>query len=70
MVMKKLLTKFVDTLRVNTEVKNHLLDLELKIEAQRKDFEEIKSIVLNLSVMVNSIQTQLNHILDKQNKGL
>ena len=60
----------MDTLRVNTEVKNQLLDLELKIEAQRKDFEEIKSIVLNLSVMVNSIQTQLNHILDKQNKGL
>lgn len=60
----------MDTLRVNTEVKNQLLDLELKIEAQRKDFEEIKSIVLNLSVIVNSIQTQLNHILDKQNKGL
>ena len=70
MVMKKLLRKFVDISKVNTEVKNQLLDFELKLEAQRKDFEEIKSIVLNLSVLVNSIQTQLNHLIDKTGKGL
>ena len=58
------------TSKVNTEVNNQLLDLQLKVEAQRRDFEEIKSIVLSLSVMVNTIQTQLNHLLDKQQKGL
>jgi len=60
----------VATSKVNTEVNNQLLDLQLKVEAQRRDFEEIKSIVLSLSVMVNTIQTQLNHLLDKQQKGL
>lgn len=68
--MKKLLLRFVATSKVNTEVNNQLLDLQLKVEAQRRDFEEIKSIVLSLSVMVNTIQTQLNHLLDKQQKGL
>ena len=66
----KLRKRFVDILRVNTEAKNKFLDLELKLEAQRKDFEELKTIVLNLSLMINNMQTVINNIKDKQTKSL
>ena len=70
MEMRKQLRKFVDILRVNTEVKNKLLDLELKIESQDRELSELKSMLLELSLMVNKMQTQLNILLDKQPKGL
>lgn len=54
----------------NNEVKNRLLDLELKMESQERELSELKTIMLNLSVMINNMQTQLNNLLDKQPKSL
>lgn len=54
----------------NNEVKNRLLDLELKMEAQERELSELKTIMLNLSVMINNMQTQINNLLDKQQKSL
>jgi uncharacterized coiled-coil protein SlyX len=54
----------------NNEVKNRLLDLELKIEHQERDLSELKSLMVQLSLMVNNLQTQMNNLLDKQQKSL
>jgi len=54
----------------NNEVKNRLLDLELKVEHQGKDLSELKTLLVQLSLMVNNLQTQMNNLLDKQQKGL
>ena len=54
----------------NNEVKNRLLDLELKIEHQERDLSELKSLMVQLSLMVNNLQTQMNNLLDKQQKNL
>lgn len=55
----------------NNEVKNRLLDLELKIEVQERELSELKTIMLELSLMIHNMQTQLNNILDKHKpKGL
>ena len=54
----------------NNEVKNRMLDLELKMETTQRELSELKSLVLELSIMVNKMQTQLNILLDKQPKGL
>lgn len=54
----------------NNEVKNRMLDLELKMETSQRELSELKSLVLELSIMVNKMQTQLNILLDKQPKGL
>lgn len=54
----------------NNEVKNRLLDLELKMESHERELSELKTIMLNLSVMINNMQTQLNNLLDKQQKSL
>jgi len=54
----------------NNEVKKRLLDLELKIEHQEKDLSELKSLMVQLSLMVNNLQTQMNNLLDKQQKNL
>lgn len=54
----------------NNEVKNRLLDLELKIEVQERELSELKSMMLELSLMIHNIQTQMNNLLDKQQKGL
>ena len=54
----------------NNEVKNRLLDLELKIEVQERDLSELKSMMLELSLMIHNMQTQMNNLLDKQQKGL
>ena len=70
MEMRKQLRKFVDILRVNTEVKNKLLDLELKVEHQQRELSELKTMLLELSLMIHNMQTQMNNLLDKQQKGL
>ncbi len=54
----------------NNEVKNRLLDLELKIEVQEREVSELKSMMLELSLMIHNMQTQLNNLLDKQQKSL
>lgn len=54
----------------NNEVKNRLLDLELKIEVQERELSELKSMMLELSLMIHNMQTQMNNLLDKQQKGL
>lgn len=54
----------------NNKVKNRLLDLELKIEVQERELSELKSILLELSLMIHNMQTQINNLLDKQPKGL
>jgi uncharacterized coiled-coil protein SlyX len=62
----KRLTMFKD----NNEVKKRLLDLELKIEHQQRDLSELKTLMVQLSLMVNNLQTQMNNLLDKQQKSL
>lgn len=54
----------------NNEVKNRLLDLELKIEVQERELSELKTMLLELSLMIHNMQTQMNNLLDKQQKGL
>jgi uncharacterized coiled-coil protein SlyX len=54
----------------NNEVKKRLLDLELKIEHQEKDLSELKSLMVQLSLMVNNMQTQINHLISKEQKSL
>jgi uncharacterized coiled-coil protein SlyX len=51
-------------------VKNRLLDLELKIESQQRELSELKTMLLELSLMIHNMQTQMNNLLDKQQKGL
>ncbi len=54
----------------NNEMKNRILDLELKLEVQERELSELKTMMLELSLMIHNMQTQLNNILDKQPKGL
>ena len=70
MEMRKQLKRFADILRVNTEVKNKLLDLELRVEHQQRELSELKTMLLELSLMIHNMQTQMNNLLDKVPKGL
>ena len=54
----------------NNEVKNRILDLELRVEAQGRELSELKTMLLELSLMIHNMQTQMNNLLDKQQKGL
>jgi cell division protein FtsL len=79
MVMKKLLKKFVDILRVNTVVKmfrfddctKKILQLELTIEHQQQQMDDLRKIILELSNQINSLQLEIKHLSEtKYGKGL
>jgi uncharacterized coiled-coil protein SlyX len=42
--------------------KRELLQLELTIEHQQKQLDELRSIVLNLSVQIDKLQTQIENL--------
>ena len=52
------------------ELTNRVSDLELKMEHVQRDMTELKSIVLELSVMIHKIQTDVNYLLNKEPRGL
>jgi uncharacterized coiled-coil protein SlyX len=43
-----------------------LYDLELKLEAQQQQINELRSMILQISKDVNSIQLELNYIMEKK----
>lgn len=47
-----------------------LLQLELDMDAAKRDIEELKQLILDLSYMVNQMQTQVNHLIDLKGKSL
>jgi uncharacterized coiled-coil protein SlyX len=49
----------------NNEMKNRILDLELKLEVQERELSELKTMMLELSLMIHNMQTQMNNLLDK-----
>lgn len=51
-------------------METRLLQLELSMDAAKRDIEELKELVKTLSHMVNDIQTQVNYLIDKQPKSL
>ena len=52
-------------------IDSSLFDLMLKIEHQQRQMEELKSIVLELSKQVNTLQIEVNYLSQsKYGKGL
>ena len=43
-----------------------LYDLELKLEAQQQQINELRQMILQISKDVNSIQLELNYIMEKK----
>jgi uncharacterized coiled-coil protein SlyX len=50
---------------------SNLYDLELKVEAQQKQIDELRELVLELSKQINSLQIEINYLAEsKYGKGL
>ena len=47
-----------------------LYDLELKVEAQQKQINELRELVLQLSKDINSLQIEVNYLSNNKYKGL
>jgi hypothetical protein len=48
-----------------------LYDIELKIEAQQKQIDELRQLVLELSKQINSLQIELDYLSNnKYGKGI
>jgi uncharacterized coiled-coil protein SlyX len=47
-----------------------LYDLELKIEAQQKQINELRELVLQLSKDINSLQLEVSYLSNNKYKGL
>ena len=47
-----------------------LYDLELKIEAQQKQIDELRELVLQLSKDINSLTIEVNYLTNEKYKGL
>jgi uncharacterized coiled-coil protein SlyX len=56
----------VDQLVTNMETR--LLQLELSMDAAKRDIEELKQLLMDLSYMVNQMQTQVNYLMDGKGK--
>ena len=55
------------------KLNSNLYDLELKLEAQQKQISELRSLVLELSKQIDTLQIELNYISNekyKYGKGL
>jgi uncharacterized coiled-coil protein SlyX len=51
-------------------METRLLQLELSMDAAKRDIEELKQLIMDLSYMVNSMQTQVTHLIDLKGKRL
>ena len=51
-------------------METRLLQLELNMEAAKRDIDELKQLIMDLSYMINNLQTQVNHLADLQGKTL
>jgi uncharacterized coiled-coil protein SlyX len=47
-----------------------LYDIELKIEAQQKQINELRELVLQLSKDINSLTIEVNYLTNNKYKGL
>ena len=47
-----------------------LYDLELKIEAQQKQIDELRELVLQLSKDIHSLQIEVSYLSNNKYKGL
>ena len=53
-----------------TNMEKKLLQLELDMDAAKRDIEELKQLILDLSYMVNQMQTKVNYLIDLKGKSL
>jgi uncharacterized coiled-coil protein SlyX len=44
----------------------NLYDMELKIEAQQKQIDELRTLVLELSKQINSLQLEVNYLAESK----
>ena len=44
----------------------NLYDLELKVEAQQKQIEELRTIILEISKQVNTLQIELDYLVNNK----
>jgi uncharacterized coiled-coil protein SlyX len=49
-------------------METRLLQLELSMDAAKRDLDELKQLLMDLSYMVNQIQTQVNYLMDGKGK--
>ena len=47
-----------------------LYDMELKIEAQQRQIDELRELVLQLSKDINSLTIEVNYLTNNKYKGL
>ena len=47
-----------------------LYDMELKLEAQQRQINELRELVLQLSKDINSLQIEVNYLSNNKYKGL
>jgi uncharacterized coiled-coil protein SlyX len=45
-----------------------LLQLELSMDSAKRDLDELKQLLSDLSYMVNQMQTQVNYLIDGKGK--
>jgi len=48
----------------------NLYDLQLKVEAQQKQIDELRQLVLQLSKDINSLQIEVSYLSNNKYKGL
>ena len=48
----------------------NLYDLQLKVEAQQKQIDELRELVLQLSKDINSLTIEVNYLSNNKYKGL
>ena len=51
-------------------MEQRIFELELKMEHAQRDLEELKELLLTLSHLVHSIQTEINYLIDSKGKSL
>jgi len=47
-------------------METRLLQLELSMDAAKRDIEELKEIVMNLTFMVNQLNTNIKDLIDNK----
>jgi uncharacterized coiled-coil protein SlyX len=47
-------------------METRLLQLELNMDAAKRDIEELKEIVMNLTFMVNQLNTNIKDLIDSK----
>ena len=48
----------------------NLYDLQLKVEAQQRQIDELRQLVLQLSKDINSLTIEVNYLTNEKYKGL